>query len=457
MNQLTNKQININNNIEINTLRKILKPEIRKAKGQNLVNTYIRLIGKQYESIIETSLNGTESIKTYKNNRSIKRVIENDNNKNKNKQNSQSISKKDVSNNTKSFSIYNNKISTTKSSLNISPIKKIKLKENINNNINNINNESQKNNEPYNFWKDYEFLISTPIEKVENKNIKNKKKKNSEIKKSKSVENISKENSNKKKELEKYYLYLLNRRKKISESEETNEDRQKEKIEVEILRQIFEKLYEEDEKLKKKLEDKNIPEFYKRFIIQDEIKKDNIFINKFKYNYKESQNLKGPALCNRSRLICENSSNYEPIYKRWDKVILNKEMNIEKIKEKLYKNKNRQNITKKKKIPNTKKWLKSMDNWYQKKIRKIKENKIKLERDDPDKKEYSFKPYINNNAKIKEEDEGLLCSDRLYLEYFTLKNKKEKKIQEEYSLYSFQPNQTFGINKTNHRINNIFY
>ena len=185
MNQLTNKQINIINNIEINTLRKILKPEIRKAKGQNLVNTYIRLIGKQYESIIETSLNETESIKTYKNNRSIKRVIENDNNKNKNKQNSQSISKKDVSNNTKSFSIYNNKISTTKSSLNISPIKKIKLKENINNNINNINNELQKNNEPYNFWKDYEFLISTPIEKVENKNIKNKKKKNSEIKKSK--------------------------------------------------------------------------------------------------------------------------------------------------------------------------------------------------------------------------------------------------------------------------------
>ena len=96
MNQLSNKQINIINNIEINTLRKILKPEIRKAKGQNLVNTYIRLIGKQYESIIETSLNdNTESIKPYKNNRSIKRVIENDK---KNKQNSQSINKRDISN-----------------------------------------------------------------------------------------------------------------------------------------------------------------------------------------------------------------------------------------------------------------------------------------------------------------------------------------------------------------------
>ena len=448
MNQLTNNQINIINNIEINTLRKILKPEIRKAKGQNLVNTYIRLIGKQFESIIETSLNGTESIKPYKNNRSIKRVIEKD----KNKQNSQSITKKDISNNTKSFSIYNNKISTSKSSLNISPIKKIKVKEN-----NNDNNKSQKNNEPYNFWKDYEFLISTPIKKIENKNIKSKPKNNSKIKKSKSVENIPKENSNQKKELEKYYLYLLNRRKKISESEETNEDRQKEKIEVEILRQIFEKLYEEDEKLKKKLEDENIPEFYKRFIIQEEIKKDNIFINKFKYNYKESQNLKGPLLCNRSRLICENSFNYEPIYKRYDKVILNKEMNLEKIKEKLNKNKNKKNILKKKKIYNTKKWLKSMDNWYEKKMRKIKEKKIQLEKDDPDKNECVFKPNINNNAKIKEEDVGLLCSDRLYLEYFILKNKKEKKITEEYSLYSFQPNQTFRNSKINNRINNIFY
>ena len=447
MNQLSNKQINIINNIEINTLRKILKPEIRKAKGQNLVNTYIRLIGKQYESIIETSLNNnTESIKPYKNNRSIKRVIEND--KNKNKQNSQSINKRDTSNNSKSVSIYNNKISTSKSSLNISPIRQIKLKENY------IINESQKNNEPYNIWKDYEFLISSPIKKTENKN---NQKNSTKIKKSKSTENILKENSNKGKELEKYYLYLLNRRKKISESEETNEDRQKEKIEVEILRQIFEKLYEEDEKLKKKLEDKNIPEFYKRFIIQDEIKKDNIFINKFKNNYKESQNLKGPALCKRSRLICENSFNYEPIYKRYDKVLLNKEMKIEKIKEELNKNKNKKNILKKKKIYNTKKWLKSMDNWYEKKMRKIKEKKIRLDMDDPDKKECIFKPNINNNAKIKEGDEGLLCSERLYLEYFTLKNKKEKKIEEEYSLYSFQPNQTFRKSKTNIRSNNIFY
>jgi hypothetical protein len=414
-----------------------------------LVNTYIRIIEKKYESILDDYINSPETNKIHKNNRTFQKIIEN-------KQNSKLISKNDLLTNTKSFSIYNNKISTSKSSLNISPIKMKKIQEN--------NDEEKKQNTNINlqntFWKDLEYLnFYSPINKKNenNENIENKSKINNKKNTSQNKKSLSVENINKKKDLEKYYLYLLNRRKKIYESEETNEDRQKEKIEVEILRQIFEKLYDEDEKLKKKLEDKNIPEFYKRFIIQDEIKKDNIFINKFKNNYKESQNLKGPALCNRSRLICENSFNYEPIYKRYDKVLLNKEMNIEKIKEKLYKNKNRQNITKKKKIPNTKKWLKSMDNWYQKKIRKIKENKIKLERDDPDKKECSFRPNINNNAKIKEEDEGLLCSDRLYLEYFTLKNKKEKKIQEEYSLYSFQPNQTFRINKTNHRINNIFY
>ena len=140
---------------------------------------------------------------------------------------------------------------------------------------------------------------------------------------------------------------------------------------MEILRQIFEKLYDEDEKLKKKLEDKNIPEFYKRFIIQEEIKKDNIFIKKFKNNYKESQNLKGPNLCNNSRLICENSINYEPIYKRFDKVILNKEKKLKKMKDKLAKNKNEKNTKKNKKInTNIKKWLKSMDNWYEKKNEK---------------------------------------------------------------------------------------
>ena len=195
-NQLTNNQININNNLEINTLRKILKPEVRKAKGQNLVNTYIRIIEKKYESILDDYINSPETNKIHKNNRTFQKIIEN-------KQNSKLISKKDLLTNTKSFSIYNNKISTSKSSLNISAIKMKKIQEN--------NDEEKKQNTNINlqntFWKDLEYLnFYSPI---------NKKKEN-----------------NKKKELEKYYLYLLNRRKKIYESEETNEDRQKEKIEV---------------------------------------------------------------------------------------------------------------------------------------------------------------------------------------------------------------------------------
>ena len=106
-NQLTNNKININNNLEINTLRKILKPEVRKAKGQNLVNTYIRIIEKKYESILDDYINSPETNKIHKNNRTFQKIIEN-------KQNSKLISKKDLLTNTKSFSIYNNKSSAKK-------------------------------------------------------------------------------------------------------------------------------------------------------------------------------------------------------------------------------------------------------------------------------------------------------------------------------------------------------
>ena len=194
-NQLTNNKININNNLEINTLRKILKPEVRKAKGQNLVNTYIRIIEKKYESILDDYINSPETNKIHKNNRTFQKIIEN-------KQNSKLISKNDLLTNTKSFSIYNNKISTSKSSLNISPIKMKKIQEN--------NDEEKKQNTNINlqntFWKDLEYLnFYSPINKknennenIENKNNINNKKNTSQNKKSLSVENI-----NKKKDLEK--------------------------------------------------------------------------------------------------------------------------------------------------------------------------------------------------------------------------------------------------------------
>ena len=205
-NQLTNNKININNNLEINTLRKILKPEVRKAKGQNLVNTYIRIIEKKYESILDDYINSPETNKIHKNNRTFQKIIEN-------KQNSKLISKNDLLTNTKSFSIYNNKISTSKSSLNISAIKMKKIQEN--------NDEEKKKNTNINlqntFWKDLEYLnFYSPINKKNenNENIENKSKINNKKNTSQNKKSLSVENIDKKKELKKYYLYILKRKKK---------------------------------------------------------------------------------------------------------------------------------------------------------------------------------------------------------------------------------------------------
>ena len=428
------------NRQEITSLKKLLKSEVREARGQELVNTYIRLLEKQYETIIEKSINNSELIKAHKNNRIFQRVLDKTKNKIREK-NSKSKSKKDSLNNTRSFSVTNNKISTSKSSLNISPIKKLNKK-----NEDLIQND--ENNKQSTYWKDYDFLkvTSNPtrnMKKIKNKNQKGNKVNNSSNKIFSNTTTLSKANYSHNKQLENYYLYLLNRRKKICENEETNEDRQNEKIELEILRQILDKIYNDDEKLKKNLEDDNLPEFYKRFIIQNEIKKDNIFMKKFKYNYNESQKLEGPKLCNKSRLICKYVINYDPIYNRIDNVIKKQKNNLEKIKTRLVKNKNKKNSSKKFNLNDTKEWLKSMDNWYKRKNKRIKEKKEEIEKNNPIYKECKFKPLINHNAKIKKEDEGLLCSDRLYLEYFTLKEKKEKMIEKEKNNFSFQPNITY--------------
>ena len=427
-----NKSINYQ---EIISLKKLLKSEVREAKGQELVNTYIKLLEREYENIIEKSINNSELIKAHKNNRIFQKVLDKTKNKIK-QQNSKSISKKDSLNNTRSFSV-TNKISTSKSSLNISPIKKVKKK--IEEEIHNDDN----NNKPSTYWQDYDFLKVPLYPKTNKKTIKNKNRKsnNPTNKKFTNTTTISKANYSKTKQLENYYLYLLNRRQKICENKETNEERQQEKIELEILRQIFEKIYNEDEKLKKNLEDENIPEFYKRFIIQNEIKKDNIFSKEFKLNCNESQNLEGPKLCNKSRLICKYVIDYEPIYKRLDRIIKNQKKNLEKIKARLMKNKNRKNsASKKSNLNDTKEWLKSMDNWYERKNKKIKEKKEEIEKNNPDNKECVFRPLINHNARIKKDDEGLLCSDRLYLEYFILREKKQQMIEKEKNNYSFQPN-----------------
>ena len=112
----------------------------------------------------------------------------------------------------------------------------------------------------------------------------------------------------------------------------------------------------------------------------------------------------------------------------------------------LVKNKNRKNSEKKNNVNDTKEWLKSMDNWYERKNKKIKEKKAEIEKNNPENKECKFKPMINPNAKIRKDDEGLLCSDRLYLEYFTLREKKQQMIEKEKNNFSFQPNVNYRKN-----------
>ena len=450
--KLNNKTINYQ---EISTLKKLLRSEVREAKGQDLVNTYIKLIEKQYETLIEKSLINNELIKAHKNSRLFQKALENSKNKLNKRKNLSKTKKDSTTNNTKSISI-NNKISTSKSSTNISPIKKPKKNEDQENNKQNeINQQST-------YWKDYDFLkvpnLGIKIEKknTRSNNLYHKNKQNNT--KTKSEDNyIFSQN----KQLENYYLYLLNRRQKIYENEDTDEERQQEKLELEIIRQILEKIYEDDEKLRKKLEDENLPEFYKRFIIQNEIKKDNIFSENFKLNYKESQSLKGPKLSDKSRLICKYILNYEPIYKRLDKIINLQKNNLEKIKTNLNNNKNnnKKNSGKKQNLKETKEWLKSMDNWNERKNQKIKEKKELIEKNDPNNKECIFKPYINNNAKIKKEDEGLLYSDRLYLEYFTLREKKKKMVEKEINNYTFHPSITTyrKFNKKNNNEEDNFF
>ena len=143
MSTLTNNQVSLNtsilnktnlsskkkkkaiNNQEIISLQKLLKSEIREAKGQELVNTYIRLVERQYETLIEQSINKNELIKAHQNNRIFQKVLDKTNNKII-QRNNKTKSKKETSNSTRSFSITNNKISTKSSSLNLSPIKKNK-------------------------------------------------------------------------------------------------------------------------------------------------------------------------------------------------------------------------------------------------------------------------------------------------------------------------------------------
>jgi len=257
----------------------------------------------------------------------------------------------------------------------------------------------------------------------------------------KNNKNKPKNKNNNNKYLENYYLYLLNRRQKRHNIEETNEEKQKDKNNIEIMRKILDHIYNDDELIEKNLEDDSIPEFYKRFIIQDEIKKDNLFEERFRLNYKESQKMKGPKLSYGSRIICKNILNYQPIDKRLDRVIKKRENNINRIKRDVENKKcNNTSRSRRKSWKETEEWIENMDNWNRKKLLKIQKKKEEIEKKNLSCSECKFKPKINKNAHLKKEDEGLLFSDRLYSEYFTLREKRQNMIEKQQNNFSFRPN-----------------
>ena len=430
---------------EIISLNKLLKPEIREVKGKDYTNAYIKLLEKQYEQIIEESLRNNEIIKEYKNNKLFQKIL----NKSKIILRNSSKSEFYSLNKSSTGSII---INSSKSMSNISPIKKSST-NNLSQTKSIKNNNKSKSSFKEIYWEDYDFLKinknNNSLKKYNNINNENENDNNKiEEKNSLEEQTFAKENDNKFKiklnkehKLDNYYLYLLNLRKKKNEEMTINEEKKNDKNNIKIMRKILEHIYKEDELTKKNLEDEKIPDYYKRFIIQDEIKKDNLFDNKFNLSYKESQKMIGPKISNGSRLICKNIINYEPIEKRLDKIKQKKKNDIEQIKKKVEKNNHKSNISRSKKNTweKTEEWLINMENWNKNKILKIKKKKKEIEEKKSFFSECKFKPAINKNAHLKREDEGLLFSDRLYHEYFTLKKKKEKIIEKNKNNFTFRP------------------
>jgi len=456
VNNIKSQPKKINYQESVISLKNLLKNEIREVKGKDYTDAYIRLLEKKYEKIIEDSINNknnnnnNEIINSLKDNQLFQKVL----NKNKliirNQSHNdlysinKSISNSKILNSSRSF--FSNNYSPIRQT-NKNKIKKTKSKKSINNSNSNYRST---------YWEDYDFLKINYGQKNINKNIQENNIK--QIIKNNSIDkSLYKTNNDKSdymcdvnnndntndgdKYLENYYLYLLNRRNKKNKYIETNEEKKNDKNNIEIMRKIFDKIYNDDKILEKNLEDEDIPEFYKRFIIQDEIKKDNLFETIFKLNYNESQKMKGPQLCNGSRLICKNILNYVPIDKRLDIIIKKKKEDIEEIKKDMGLLKPNYNTsrTRKKSWKKTQDWLKKMDKWNKNKMLKIKKKKEENEKKNSYCSECKFIPLINKNAHLKKEDENIIVSDRLYSNYFTLRQKKENLAKKQQVSFTFRP------------------
>ena len=80
-----------------------------------------------------------------------------------------------------------------------------------------------------------------------------------------------------------------------------------------------------------------------------------------------------------------------------------------------------------------------MDDWNKKKLLKIQKKKEEIEKKNLSCSECKFKPSISEYSLLKRENEGVSISDRLYLEFFSLRKKREDMI-EDHLKQLFRPN-----------------
>ena len=125
-------------NQEILLLKKLVNSEVREAKGQSLINSYIKSVEREYESLIEKAINDDILNETNKKSLIFQKAL----NKVQSKINSKDKSKKNILNNSNSSSFYDNKLVKSNSSLNITPIKKSSKKNKIEQNKENSNQKS---------------------------------------------------------------------------------------------------------------------------------------------------------------------------------------------------------------------------------------------------------------------------------------------------------------------------
>ena len=388
---------------EKNCLKKLLKHEIREIKAKDYIDAYLSLLEKQYNKLLLDPFINNHSLKSSKNDQLIKNLESNKNKKiiwrNHSQYNiypmNKSKAKCNISNYSKNLSNKNSSISKKKIFL---------VKPNSMKNTNNSNNSYFKST----YWENYDFFKTNTIKNNEGKKSKIQK----YIKRNTNQNDNDYNSNNEDKFLLSYYLRVLNR-KKIKRENYTNEEEKNDKNNLEIIYNILDHIYNGYDLIKKNLEDENIPDFYKRLIVQDKIKKNNLLEKTFILNYKESKTIREPQLSYRSRQICKNNINYEPIDRRLDKIINKKEKDIEKIKNNIEKKKqNNKNIGRTNSWKKTEEWLINMENWNTNKTLKIKRKKEEKEKQDIDNSKYNFKPNINKNAHLKKEDQGISFSDR---------------------------------------------